>query len=120
MIHLNINTEFTHTPGGRSCASGKFSAEEFYEKHLKPAFQKAVDGNTQLIVDFDGVAGYAGSFLDEAFGRLSLDYGPSAMDMLFIKCEEQPEFVKVTVQEAMQDWSTFGAHPNSPITKGKR
>ncbi len=65
---ISIKEDFTMTPGGRDRASGAFSAEEFRDDILIPELKKNYD---KTIIDLDGVAGYANSFLEEVFGGLA-------------------------------------------------
>lgn len=62
--------DYTDTPGARYHSDGPFPGEEFRDKFLVPAWDRAVARNVALTVDMDGVEGYATSFLEEAFGGL--------------------------------------------------
>jgi hypothetical protein len=66
-----IDRDFTHYPGGRHRKHGKFSGEEFRDDFLVPALHTY----ERVIVDLDGVEGYASSFLEEAFGGLVREAG---------------------------------------------
>lgn len=72
-ITINIASEFTETPGPREKKDGPFSGELFREQFLEKYFLK--DDDTKIIIDLDGVKGYAPSFLEEAFGGLVRKYG---------------------------------------------
>lgn len=74
-VEVVIRSQFTNTPGSRYRKDGPFSGEEFYETLLRSAFQKAAQMDVPLIVDLDGTYGYATSFLNEAFVRLSTEFG---------------------------------------------
>lgn len=74
-MKLSIEKEFSNTPGSRYKSESAFSGEEFRENHLKPKFLKAIENKEKLEVDLDGVRGYATSFLEEAFGGLTREYG---------------------------------------------
>jgi len=111
------------TPGGRSIVSGSYSAEWFYSNHLLPAYKQAVAENTSLTVDLDGTEGYAGSYLDELFGRLAWENKDTIKDMLVdtelsIISTEEPYLVDDIIQ-SMHEWVTEGPHDNSPIVTGK-
>jgi hypothetical protein len=69
-IVINIAVDFAYTPGPRTKAEGKFSAEEFLEKHLYPKFDQAIKENRIIQVILDGTAGFATSFLEGSFGEL--------------------------------------------------
>ena len=65
---INIAKEFTDLPIGRFISDSKDrSGEAFREDLLVPALKKAIDENTALTIDFDGMRGLNASFLDEAF-----------------------------------------------------
>lgn len=70
-VLLNIANEFSKTPGPRNPDEGDFSGEIFLEKLLKPRFVEALAKKSKLIVDLDGVEGYATSFLEASFGGLA-------------------------------------------------
>jgi len=67
--------DYTRTPGGRYPDDGPFPGSEFRDAWLAPAFRKAQADGAILLVDLDGTAGYASSFLEEAFGGLARSFG---------------------------------------------
>lgn len=72
-IILALAKDFTRTPGGRYRIMHEHpgsSAEEFLRDHLKPCLERALRNQVPLVVNFDGIAGVAASFLAEAFGGL--------------------------------------------------
>ena len=73
-IYISIAKDFTKTPGGRFKNEGDFSGEEFLEKLLLPAFEKAFWDNQYIVIDLDGVMGYPSSFVDGSFGELQRIY----------------------------------------------
>lgn len=76
MITINIAREYTPLPGPRYRTQGPGSGEDFREKHLRPAFERAVEAGEQVVVQLDGVKyGYPTSFLEEAFGGLARRFG---------------------------------------------
>ncbi len=79
-------------PGPRFETQGVGSGEEFREKHLRPAFKKAIENDEKLHVDMDGAPwGYPTSFLEEAFGGLARIEGTSkARNCIRIKSESEP------------------------------
>ena len=88
--------EFSKLPGPRYRNEGDFSAEDFREHWLLPAFQKAVTSKRRLRVDLDGGYGYATSFLEEAFGGLARrqEYSPEiVLDILEFKSDEEPYLI---------------------------
>jgi hypothetical protein len=68
---ITIGTDYTTAPGGRYRIHGEFSGEDFRENVLVPALQQF----NRVTVFLDGTAGYAGSFLEEAFGGLIREAG---------------------------------------------
>jgi hypothetical protein len=117
-INLKFIEEFTPYPGGRSRSCGSHSAEEFYEEHLQIKFKQAVGEDKILVIDLDGAAGYAGSFLDEAFGRLGYEFG----------LDECKKRLEITGKEerydddifgAIEEWAVDGIHYNSALAKDK-
>lgn len=89
-LELSIAKAFSKTPGSRYKSESKFSGEEFREEVLKELFEKAVEQDTQLIVNLDGTQGYATSFLEEAFGGLAREFGSEAVlkHLVFVSNEE--------------------------------
>src|SRR6267143_3777559 len=65
-LRLSVLRDFCRTPGPRHIDEGDFSGELFLKDVLVPKFQEAINRNLKLSVDFDGTAGYATSFLEEA------------------------------------------------------
>jgi hypothetical protein len=89
--------EFTRTPGARYRADGPYSGEEFRDTILFPRFEAARNAERRLVVDLDGVAGYATSFLEEAFGGLVRTYNLSprqVLDTLTFVCLDEPELLE--------------------------
>jgi hypothetical protein len=74
-IIIKIATDFSIHPGARYYKDGTFSGQEFYDKLLKSKYVEAKESNKKLIINLDDTEGYATSFLDEAFGRLSKKFG---------------------------------------------
>lgn len=72
---IKISSDYTDSPGARYRADGPFSGEDFYESLLKPKFEECLKNKDQLLINFDDCFGFASSFLDESFGRLSTDFG---------------------------------------------
>ena len=90
-LTLVIATEFSATPGPRYERQGPDSGEKFREKLLLPKFDEAEKMGLTLLVDLDGTAGYATSFLEESFGGLARARGKDKVRAtLQIKSDEQP------------------------------
>ena len=69
--------EFTRYPAGRYRRDGPFNGTTFRQEHLVPALRNF----DKVEVNFDGVAGFGYSFLEEAFGGLVQKEG---MDKKFL------------------------------------
>lgn len=81
----------TTTPGARYRSDGPDSGEEYREEVLGPAFQRAFETGSTLLVDLDGTHGYATSFLEEAFGGLARIFGSEVvLRTLRFKCDDEP------------------------------
>jgi hypothetical protein len=90
-VLLNIATDFTRTPGPRKRTEGVSSGQEFLEDFLRPLYLAAVAKGSVLHVDFDGAAGYPTSFLEEAFGGLSREFGKDAvLSHIEFVCNDEP------------------------------
>jgi len=117
-VKIKFTKDFTPYPGGRSRSTGDGSAEEFYEDVLQGKFKQTVDEDKVLEINLDGAAGYAGSFLDEAFGRLGHEFG-------FDECKKRLEFItteepylEADIFGSIEEWSVDGIHYNSALAKG--
>ncbi len=74
MKTISILGDFSEFPGLRNCNISENSGEEFYHKVLNREFKVAFEKKEKLAVNLDATAGYASSFLDEAFGNLVYDF----------------------------------------------
>jgi hypothetical protein len=93
---LSVARDFSRTPGARYQSEGDFSGELFRKELLVPAVRRAILEKRKLTVDLDGTAGYATSFLEEAFGGLIRREGVSAADLkgiLVFKSHEEDYLV---------------------------
>jgi hypothetical protein len=117
-INLNVAKDFSEYPGGRSRKTSDHSGEELYQDFLQPKFNEAVSENKILCINLDGAAGYAASFLDEAFGRLGLEFGlEECKKRLEIISTEEPYLVDEVFQ-SIEEWSVDGIHYNSSLAEG--
>ncbi len=94
-LYISVAQDFSRTPGPRWETQGKFSGEVFRDTVLLPKLREAIDNHQKLIVDLDYTAGYASSFLEEAFGGLVRgDFSPNELlAHLEIKSEQEPFWV---------------------------
>ena len=74
MKSISILKYFSEFPALRHCNISDNSGEEFYHKILNNGFKEAYERDEKLVIDLDNTAGYASSFLDEAFGNLVFDF----------------------------------------------
>ncbi|MBL0209447.1 MAG: STAS-like domain-containing protein [Holophagaceae bacterium] len=69
-IIFSIARAFSRTPGPRYRDEGKKSGQELREDHIIGLLNMCIKDSKQLEINLDGTAGYATSFLEEAFGGL--------------------------------------------------
>ena len=81
-LHINVAADFTPIPVGRRRREGNKSAEEFREEILYPKFCEALKHGKILEVDFTGMRGLSGSFMEVVFAGLIRDKGFDADDVL--------------------------------------
>jgi hypothetical protein len=74
MKAISVLEQFSEFPGLRNCNISDKSGEEFYHKVLNKEFKESYEKREKLVVNLDATAGYASSFLDEAFGNLVYDF----------------------------------------------
>ena len=74
---IGFAEEFSRYPAGRFRRDGPFNGTTFRQEHLVPALRNF----DKVEVNFDGVAGFGYSFLEEAFGGLVQKEG---MDKKFL------------------------------------
>lgn len=90
MHKISIAIDFSVTPGFRNVTDGPFSGEEFRKAQLVPLFEDRQD-DSPIEVNLDGGAGYATSFLEEAFGGLAREFGiERCLKRLSFVSEEEP------------------------------
>lgn len=106
-IVLSIAKDFSTTPGVRYPSEGEFSGEEFRDKILIPAIEKARRVKCKLLIDLDGTSGLGPSFLEEAFGGL-IRKGYSLkelLNLLVFKSDEIPYYIE-DITNYMRDASS--------------
>lgn len=112
--------DFTEYPGLRHCKISDDSGEEFYHKYLNHAFKNAFEEGVVLQVDLDYTAGYAPSFLDEAFGNLVYDFGLEVVKKyLRIKSEQEPDLIEVLNSQTLPQWEVRRRKGDQPKITGK-
>ena len=102
-LRLDVAREFSRTPGPRRKVEGPHSGEEFLDL-LRDRYLAARAAGVKLVVNFDGAAGYATSFLEAAFGQLAREYEPDEVQgTLEFESEEEPDLideVRLYIKEA--------------------
>lgn len=95
ILIINVASDFSRTPGPRHAHEGKFSGEQFRKDVLRPRFDEAVGAGSRLRVELDGTAGYARSFLEEAFGGLVREgvQPTTLLAVLEVVSRDQPHLV---------------------------
>lgn len=94
MIKFSIAKNYTETPGPRYTNEGKFSGEDFREKHLRKLLHEAKEKKERILIDFDGGYGYPTSFLEEAFGGLvRATKDKSILSFFTFKSDEEPALI---------------------------
>ena len=63
---INVASDFSRFPSGRTRADSAYSGEAFREKFLVGPIRK----KKHVLIKLDGAIGYGSSFLEEAFGGL--------------------------------------------------
>lgn len=97
--------DYTEFPGPRYCSQGEFSGEEYYHNILNGEFFMAVKNDEILEVNLDNTAGYASSFLDEAFGNLVFDFSSLLVKKhLEIISEEESDWKTMIEDEVLVEW----------------
>lgn len=95
-IIINIAKDFSRCPGARYPEEGNYSGQEFREQLLSPKLTIARETGVHLVIIMDGSAGYATSFIEEAFGglvregRFTLE---QILDTITIVSEEDPSYI---------------------------
>jgi hypothetical protein len=111
-----IVANYTEYPGPRYYSQGNSSGEEFYHDVLNTAFANAIQSKQKLEVVLDGTAGYASSFLDEAFGNLVFDFSLGVVkDNIIITSKQEPDWVKMIFEEVFIDWELRRMESTNPI-----
>ncbi len=120
MSTLRIADSFSMYPGLRHCDVSDDSGEEFYHKLLNARFAEVLENKGVLDVDLDGTAGYAPSFLDEAFGNLVFDFTlETVRKHLKVKSEEEPSWLDMLENETFPQWESRRNSGEKPKKTGR-
>ena len=98
-------TDFTEYPDVRYIDQDENSGEQYYYDVIKPNFEIALSKNEKLVVDLDNTAGYASSFLDEAFGNLVYDFDfDKIKSHLKIISTQEPDWENIILNDMLILW----------------
>lgn len=105
MKTISVLEDFSEFPALRHCNISDESGEKFYHNVLNIAFKEAYENNEKLTVNLDETAGYASSFLDEAFGNLVYDF---TLDVVESKIEiiskQEPHWKEMILNQTFPQW----------------
>ncbi|HAC16248.1 MAG TPA: hypothetical protein DCE78_09960 [Bacteroidetes bacterium] len=114
-MSISVLESFSEYPGLRHCSISDESGELFYHNVLNDAFANAINDGYGLEVILDNTAGYAPSFLDEAFGNLVYDFGMDLVSKhLKIISTDEPYWVEMLNNETFPQWEERRSTGNDP------
>lgn len=114
-LKISVLQSFTEFPGLRHCSISDNSGEQFYHEILNSEFAKAIKEEKNFIVDLDNTAGFAPSFLDEAFGNLVYDFTLSEVEKrIEIISEQEPSWIKMLKLETFPQWEQRRKNNDAP------
>jgi hypothetical protein len=106
---------FSEFPGLRHISISDNSGEEFYHTVLNEEFYNSILKEQKLILNLDGVAGYAPSFLDEAIGNLVYDFSLTKVNKFFdIISDDEESWKDMIKNETYPDWEQRRLKSKSP------
>lgn len=116
MKRISVLENFSEFPNLRHCSISDNSGEEFYHKVLNTAFKEAYEVGEKLSVNLDATAGYASSFLDEAFGNLVYDF---TLDMVKSRIEiisdQEPHWKEMILNQTFPQWEARRKNKQKPV-----
>lgn len=108
--------DFSEFPGLRHCKVSDSSGEEYYHKVLNNEFYKAFKEKEKLNVILDNTAGFAPSFLDEAFGNLVFDFGLKQIKKyLNVISEQETYLIDQLENETFPQWEERRIRNQKPL-----
>jgi hypothetical protein len=119
MITLSVLENFSEFPALRHCNISDNSGEDFYHKVLNSAFKEAYEKGEKLRVNLDNTAGYASSFLDEAFGNLVFDFTLEIIKKnVEIISDQEPHWKEMIENQTYNQWESRRIEKKNPkVTK---
>ncbi|MCC7467196.1 MAG: STAS-like domain-containing protein [Saprospiraceae bacterium] len=116
MKRVSILDDFSEFPNLRHCNISDNSGEEFYHRVLNQAFKEAYEANKKLSVNLDNTAGYASSFLDEAFGNLVYDFSLDIIESrIEIISDQEPHWKEMILNQTFPQWEARRKNKQRPI-----
>ena len=104
-MDISVLNDFSEFPGLRHCNISDKSGEEFYHSVLNRVFKEAFEKKEKLVVKLDDTAGYASSFLDEAFGNLVYDFTLDVVtSFIEIISEQEPHWKELIEEQTFKEW----------------
>ena len=102
---ISVLEDFSEFPALRHNNISDESGEKFYHNVLNKAFKEAYEQSEKLTVDLDCTAGYASSFLDEAFGNLVYDFTLDIVkSKIEIISEQEPHWKEMILNQTYPQW----------------
>ncbi len=119
MKTISILNDFSEFPGLRHCNISANSGEEFYHDVLNREFRNAYIENHKLTINLDNTAGYASSFLDEAFGNLVYDFSLDIVkNHIVIISDQEPHWKDMIENQTYIQWEDRRKNKQNPkVTK---
>lgn len=96
---VDVGTDFTRFPAGRTRDDGPYCGEEFRNKFLVPYIEK----HQEVTVKLDSALGYGSSFLEEAFGGLVRQKFDKAEILTLVKLETSDPRLKEEIEGYIRD-----------------
>jgi hypothetical protein len=116
MNTISVFKDFSEFPALRHCNISDNSGEEFYHKVLNKVFKEAFEKDEKLEVNLDNTAGYASSFLDEAFGNLVYDFTLEVVrKYISIISDQEPHWKDMIENQTYSQWETRRKNNQRPI-----
>jgi len=108
-------SDFSEYPGLRHCEISDDSGELFYHNVMNESFKRSFEKHKKLYVNLDNTAGYAPSFLDEAFGNLVYDFGLNVVEKyLSIISEQEPDLIEIIENQTFPQWQQRRENHSAP------
>jgi hypothetical protein len=113
---ISVLEHFSEFPTLRHCNISDKSGEEFYHTVLNKAFKEAYEKGEKLVVNLDATAGYASSFLDEAFGNLVYDFTLDIVKKnVEIISDQEPHWKTMIVDQTFIQWESRRKGKQRPV-----